>query len=84
MGDGDLMDGSAVGPCRPTLEELAKERGTLALTLCKAQSNFPETAELPRAMVHLVDAEDRLAMGVDVKATHAGEREGSEDGVGAV
>ena len=52
---------------RHLLEELGKEKGTLALIFNKAQNKFQDPAKLRRVIVDLINEEDWSSMGADVK-----------------
>jgi type I restriction enzyme M protein len=52
---------------RHVLEELGKEKGTLALIFNKAQNKFQDPAKLRRVIVDLIDDEDWTSLGADVK-----------------
>jgi len=62
------LDGDALfDHYRHVLDELGKQRGTVGLIYGKAQNKFQDPVKLRRVIVDLIDDEEWLAMGVDVK-----------------
>ena len=53
---------------RHLLEELGKEKGTLALIFNKAQNKFQDPAKLRRVIVDLINEEDWSSMGAAVES----------------
>ncbi len=52
---------------RHTLEELGRQKGLLGLIFAKSQNKFQDPAKLRRLIVDLIDKEQWVSMGADVK-----------------